>query len=133
MRVVLDANVLIAAIATRGLCEAVLEICLQHHDLVLCPGILDEVEGKLGGKLKLPAPLIRNFLGLLRNHSHMVDPEAVPPDACRDPKDLMVLGLVEPGRVEVIVSGEKDLLSIGTFKTARIQNPRGFWESLGTT
>jgi len=131
MRVVLDANVLIAAIATRGLCEAVLEICLQHHDLVLCPGILMEVERKLSEKLKLPEPLIHEFLKLLRQQAQLLEPAAVPPDACRDPKDLMLLGLVEPGRVDVIVSGDKDLLSIGTYTTAQIQNPRGFWEALG--
>ena len=34
MRIALDTNVLLAAFATRGLCEAQLETCLAGHDLV---------------------------------------------------------------------------------------------------
>jgi predicted nucleic acid-binding protein len=41
----------------------------------------------------------------------------------------MVLGLVVPGRVDVIVSGDKDLLVLKKFETARIITPREFWES----
>lgn len=44
MRVVIDSNVAIAAVAVRGLCEAVLEFCLEHHHLILGEGILREIE-----------------------------------------------------------------------------------------
>lgn len=47
MRVVLDANVLIAAVATRGLCESILEMCLESHRLLLCEELLEETEEKL--------------------------------------------------------------------------------------
>ena len=33
MRVVVDANVAIAAVAARGLCEAVFELCLERHEM----------------------------------------------------------------------------------------------------
>lgn len=47
MRVVLYANVLIAAVATRGLCESILKICLESHTLLLCEELLEETEEKL--------------------------------------------------------------------------------------
>ena len=47
MRVILDLNVFIAAVAARGLCEAVVELCLERHSLVAGEGILGEVEDKL--------------------------------------------------------------------------------------
>jgi predicted nucleic acid-binding protein len=40
---VLDTNVLLAAFATRGLCEAVFEACLADHDVVLSEHILREL------------------------------------------------------------------------------------------
>ena len=44
MRVIIDSNVAIAAVAARGLCEAVLELCLEHHHLIIGEGILREIE-----------------------------------------------------------------------------------------
>lgn len=43
MRVVLDTNVLLAGVATHGLCEALLILCYQSHDVVLSEHILGEV------------------------------------------------------------------------------------------
>jgi predicted nucleic acid-binding protein len=40
MKVVLDTNVLIAAIATRGLCEALFELCLEKHEFAASPPLL---------------------------------------------------------------------------------------------
>ena len=129
MRVILDANVVIAAAASRGLCEAILELCLEHHHLILCEGILDEIEEKLRIKIKVSAPVIAEYLKILRNNAQVLEPEKVERGICRDPDDLMILGLVAPGNVDAIVTGDKDLLVIKEFKKARIITPRSFWES----
>ena len=50
MRVILDSNVAIAAVAGRGLCDAVVELCLERHRLVLCDGIIEEIERGVGWK-----------------------------------------------------------------------------------
>jgi putative PIN family toxin of toxin-antitoxin system len=133
VRVVLDSNVLIAAAATRGLCEAIVELCLEQHDVVLGEQILAEVEEKLTGKLKVPRGIAREYLKLLRDTADVVPPAKVGRSACRDPEDLAVLGLLAPGRVEVLVSGDKDLLVLGEFAGARILSPREFWEVVGAT
>jgi putative PIN family toxin of toxin-antitoxin system len=129
MRVVLDANVVIAAAASRGLCEAVFELCLERHHIVSCAGLLSEVGGKLSRKLRLPRAVVEEYVQLLRDHAEILSPDRVKVGLCRDPADGMVLGLVVPGRVDVIVSGDKDLLVLKKFETARIITPRDFWES----
>lgn len=35
MKIILDANVVVAAFASRGLCEAVFKLCIDSHDLIL--------------------------------------------------------------------------------------------------
>lgn len=55
MKVVLDTNVLLSALATRGLCEAVLEVCLANHEIVLSEYILKELRRNLKSRLRLPA------------------------------------------------------------------------------
>jgi uncharacterized protein len=129
MRVILDANVVIAAAASRGLCEAILELCLERHHLILCEGILEEIEEKLRVKIKVSPPIIAEYLKVLRNNAQILEPEDVQKAVCRDPDDLMILGLVAPGNADAIVTGDKDLLGIKKYKEARIMTPRSFWES----
>ena len=97
MRVVLDANVIIAAAATRGVCEAVFELCLEQHQLIICEGL-----EKLRFKINVPAPVVAEYLQLLRNNAATVTPSAVDPESCRDPDDVVIPGLVSPGNVEAI-------------------------------
>lgn len=129
MRVILDANVAIAAVASRGLCEAIIELCLEHHHIILCEGILDEIEEKLRFKIKVSASATDEYLKMLRSNSEIIEPEAVESSVCRDPDDLKILGLVRPGRADAIVTGDKDLLVIKKYLNARIMTPRSFWES----
>lgn len=128
MRVIIDANVAIAGAASRGLCEAIMELCLEHHRIVLCEGILKEIEEKLRFKLKVPPAIVAEYVRMLRNSAEIFEPEHVDKGICRDPDDLMILGLVYPANADVIITGDKDLLVIPEFKGARIMNPRSFWE-----
>jgi uncharacterized protein len=128
VKVILDANVAIAAVAARGLCEATMELCLESHHLILSEGILRDIEEKLREKLKVSEQVIASYLALLRKNARILEPEQIETNACRDADDLMILGLVRPGGAEVIVTGDKDLLVIREFKGARIRTPREFWE-----
>lgn len=128
MRVVLDANVVIAAVASRGLCEAVVELCLERHQTVTCAGLLSEVSKKLVVKLRVPRAIAEEYVAFFRGNAEVLVPAAVKPGVCRDPADEMVLGLVEPGRIDVIVTGDKGLLVVKRFGTATIVTPRQFWE-----
>jgi putative PIN family toxin of toxin-antitoxin system len=129
MRVIIDANVAIAGAASRGLCEAIMELCLEHHRIILCEGILKEIEEKLRFKLKVPLPIVVEYLRVLRAGAEIVEPEPVDKKVCRDPNDLMILGAVYPGNADAIVTGDKNSLVIMEYRGARILNPRSFWES----
>lgn len=128
MRVVLDANVVIAAVASRGLCEAVVELCFERHQTVTCEGLLSEVSGKLLDRLRLPRGLADEYIRFLRGNAEVLTPVGVKAGTCRDSADDMVLGLVEPGLVDAIITGDKDLLVVEHYGTARIVTPRQFWE-----
>jgi len=128
MNVVIDANVAIAAVASRGLCEAIVELCLEHHQIVISEDILADIEGKLQKKLKVSDPVVSEFIRLLRSNATICVPERLDRSICRDPDDVVVLGLVVPGKAEVIITGDKDLLILKKHGTARILSPREFWE-----
>ena len=129
MRVVIDANVAISAAATRGLCEAIMELCIEHHQIILCKGILDEIEEKLRDKLRVPPAIIAEYLKMLQSNARILKPVAVEKSVCRDPDDLMVLGVATAGEADVIVTGDKDLLVLKKYKGAKIVTPRIFWKT----
>lgn len=63
MRVVLDTNVLLAAIATHGLCQALVTLIYREHVVVLSEHILGEVARHYHGKFKATkAPRLRRSL-----------------------------------------------------------------------
>ena len=64
----------------------------------------------------------------LRQNVELVRTEKLDPKTCRDPNDLMVLGLVSPGDEQAIVTGDKDLLVLGSFQRSSIMTPRAFWQ-----
>jgi putative PIN family toxin of toxin-antitoxin system len=130
MKVVLDANVIVAAFAARGLCESILELCLSDHDLVVSEHLLTEVRRNLVGKLGLPAALAQDIIGLLRQHGRLVQPAAVEPGTCRDTDDLPVLGVAITAEADCIVTGDKDLLILGQFRGVAIHSPRDFADAL---
>ena len=128
MKIVLDSNVIIAAFAARGLCNALFESCIGNHDIILCEEILSEIANNLKRKIRLPDDVIHQILLLLRSHATLVTPQKVDTKACRDKKDLMVLGSAIAGKVQYVITGDKDLLSVGKFKDIKIVDPRTFWK-----
>jgi putative PIN family toxin of toxin-antitoxin system len=128
--VVLDTNVLLAAFATRGLCEAVFEACLASHEIVLSEHILGELRRHLAGKLKMPPEQADALLSFLRKQATLVAPAKVPADACRDRTDLAVLGTALAARADCLVTGDRELLDLGTFHRTAILTPRAFHDRL---
>lgn len=126
MRIVLDANVIVAAFAARGLCESVLELCLDRHEILLSEPLLDEIRKNLRKKTKLPTHIIEQIEHLLRENRTILVPEPIPSNACRDPNDTHVLGLAVAGQAECLVTGDDDLLVLKRFRQCRILNPREF-------
>ena len=131
MKVVLDTNVLLAALATRGLCEAVFEACLASHEIVLSEHILGELRRHLRGKFRMPARQADAILAFLREQATVVSPAKVEAGACRDRTDLAVLGTALAAGADCLVTGDRDLLALKTFHGIPVLSPRAFHDRLG--
>ena len=130
MRVVLDTNVLLAGFATHGLCEALLTLVYRDHTVILSEHILDEVSRHFSGKFKAAKVQAEAVVAFLRSSSEIVDPAAVPRGTLRDKDDLPVLGTAVAGAALCIVTGDQELLALGTFQGVDILSPRAFYDRL---
>ncbi len=130
MKLVIDSNVLIAAFAARGLCQALFEYCLESHEIVLCEEIIKEVKKNLRKKIKLPAFLVADIETYLRESASVEKPLPVEPDVFDDKSDLPVLGVAAASGSTYIITGDKALLSLKTYGNTEIISPRSFWEAI---
>jgi putative PIN family toxin of toxin-antitoxin system len=131
MRLVLDANVLIAAFVARGVCAELLEYCIREHEAVTSPAILEEVRRNLVGKIKATAAQADQAVRLLRSRLEVVEPVAPGAQVCRDADDDVVLGTAIAGRCDAIVTGDRDLLDLVGYREVAIVSPSGFWSFEG--
>jgi uncharacterized protein len=128
MKVLLDTNVIFSAFAARGLAHAVFELCLEKHTILISETILSELSSHLIKKLKIPQEGVHLIIDFLRESCFLGEVAFVNNTACRDKKDVHILGLAEKIRPEFIVTGDEDLLVLKQYKNTLIVNPREFWE-----
>ena len=128
MKIVLDSSVLIAASISRaGVCAELLEDVLTHHELVISDFITQELRPKLRDKFKFPESEIRQLQRFLGKVATRVAPLDLPRDVCRDPDDIPILGTAAAGSASILVTVDKDLLTIREFHGIAIIRPGEFW------
>jgi putative PIN family toxin of toxin-antitoxin system len=133
VRVVLDANVLLAGVFTRGVCELVLDACWENAPTIVVVGsefLLGEFAGNAESKFGVPRDKAMEETDLLRRRMEIVEPGDVPADACRDKGDLPILGTAEAGAADFLITGDRDLLDPQSFRGIPILSPREFYDYL---
>lgn len=127
MRVFLDTNVIVSAVATRGLCADVFRLILAEHELVVGEVVLDEVRKVLQGRFKLPPERVAEVEDLLRDYEVVARPKAADPVMVRDAADRWVLASARAAGVDAWVTGDADLLDVADEVPFRVFTPRDFW------
>jgi uncharacterized protein len=122
VRAVIDTNVLLSGVLWHGAPHAVLEhVRAGRLSLVSSPALLAELVDVIG-RAKFDVILKRsntsreNVLAEVRELADVVEPPPLPQPVCRDPDDDAVLALALAAHVDLIVSGDNDLLTLGVFQ-----------------
>lgn len=127
MTVLVDTNVLIAAFLTRGACHELIEHLVRNHQVVLSEGIIDEFRRVLTDRFEVPAEHVSEAESLLRSRFAIVKPLDLVPKVCRDPDDDHIVAAAVAANADVLVSGDADLLAIGSHEGVTILRPSEFW------
>ena len=126
----LDTNVLVSAFATRGMGADVLRVVLAEHTHVTGDVVLRELGRVLRTKIGLPPGAVDEIDDFLREHEVVPRPAARAAIPTRDLEDQWVVASAIEGRVDVLVTGDRDRLDIADRSPIRIVDPRGFWDLL---
>jgi putative PIN family toxin of toxin-antitoxin system len=129
LKVYLDTNVVVSAVATRGVCADLLHVILAEHELVLGETVLTEMRRVLRRKIGLSRDTIGELETFLRRQSTVVTAREAVSTTTLDAADAAVLAEAATAAVDLLVTGDRDLLEVAD-SPVTIVSPRGLWERL---
>jgi putative PIN family toxin of toxin-antitoxin system len=129
MRVVLDTNVLLSGLLWHGAPHALIERVREGTlTLISSPVLLAEL-AEVIARPQFETILARSntsrerSLAELRALADVIEPPPLAEPVCRDPDDDAVLALAIAASVDLIVSGDRDLLDLKRFQGIAIITP----------
>ncbi len=128
MKVFLDTNVIASATATRGLCADVLRTAIEFHELVVSEHLLGELQRILKDKFGSPPDLITDVVRLLRQDTIMAESQPLANVSLKDAADIAIITSAVNGGAKLLVTGDKEMLTLKRVGTLNIITPRQFWE-----
>ena len=137
-RVVLDTNVLVSKVlAPHGMPAAIFAAWRsEHFELIISAALIQELQNTLNydrirRKYGVDDAIVDTLTTLLWQEAEIVAGEAAVSGAIpADPKDEQVLACAVDGQADLIVSGDRHLLDLGSFQGISILAPRAFLELL---
>ena len=128
MRIVCDTNVLISAVLFAGRPREVLAALLRRRVRgFLCPAIEQEVRDVLRRrKFGLAAEQVELICQALRELMDTVVPHRGVSVIREDPADNAILACAWAAKADCIVSGDRHLLTLGSFRGIEIVRPAAF-------
>lgn len=130
MRVALDANVIAAAFAARGLCSGLFLALAAQHEVVIPEPVVAEVERALAEKLRFPRRQIEQILTYLRDTAEIAAPVARMAVAGLDDAAATIVASAARAGAEAFVTGDQKILAAGYFDSMDLLSPRALWERL---
>ena len=101
---------------------------LTEHTLVTDEVVLRELGRVLRKRIGLPLGAVNEIDQFLREHEVAPKPATRAAVPKRDPDDQWVMASAIESRVDVLVTGDRDLLDIASDAPIKIVDPRGFWD-----
>jgi putative PIN family toxin of toxin-antitoxin system len=128
VKLLLDTNVLVAALVARGTCSDLLEHCVRQHIIISSQPLLDELREVLERKFRQSAVDVRAALQLFGEKFTLVVPEGLEQPVCRDSDDDVVLATALAANCAAIITGDEDLSTLDPFRAIRVLEPSAFWK-----
>jgi putative PIN family toxin of toxin-antitoxin system len=124
--VVLDSGIWISAFQFGGTPQAALDSVFSDHTVAICDQIVAEVRATLVRKFSWKDENVLAILTEYTSDGMHVEVTGAVQGACRDPKDDMVFECAVKADAEIIVSGDKDLLSVKTYHGIQVLTARQY-------
>ena len=103
---------------------------LAKHELFISEHVLGELTRVLRLKFHVPKDVVAAFTDFLSRECVIVQPREIQGVRIKDKDDIPVLGAAVACEADIFVTGDKELLRLGSIGDTRIISPRAYWEGL---
>ncbi|MFH1773453.1 MAG: putative toxin-antitoxin system toxin component, PIN family [Methanobacteriota archaeon] len=131
-RAVLDTNVLVSALLWKGIPHKILLKALNREfDIIISYPLLNELRKTLQlKKFNLAKEEINGLVRIIYYLAEIVEINKKFDAALRDEEDRIVTDCALNGKANFIVTGDEDLLSLGSVRGVKIISPKEFVEKV---
>lgn len=127
MRALFDTNVLIAAFITGGNCHEVIEDTVGEHELYYTDFIINEFGRVLRKNFCFSDASIDAFVRFIKKYFVEGESAKMVEKVCRHTDDDQLLADAAANDIDVIITGDKDLLVLKIYKGINIISPAEYW------
>lgn len=128
MKILIDTNVIVSGLIAKGVCFEILEDLVYSHTPIVTPFVLIECQEVLLHKFYLSPATVKSLLHVLERYFKKGESSTKPLKVCRDPDDNQILADALINKVDIILSGDKDLLSLERYEGIRMIAPKDYWK-----
>ena len=132
MRVVLDTHIFVSALEFGGIPLHLLEQARAgEFEVAISTPIVDEIKRVFREKFGWPESRLEQFERNVSQFTHRVEPTRRLDIVKDDPSDDKFVECAVAAGAEAIITGDKDLLRLGTYEGIKMMTPRNFLERGG--
>ena len=128
MTIVIDSGIWISALNFGGIPRTALEKAFLLGRIAICNGMIAEIADTLNAKMEWEPQRISTSLRIYLEDAVHIQITGKIAGVCRDPNDDMVIECAVEAGATVIVTGDKDLLSLRKYRGIRMLTAREFVE-----
>ena len=111
-----------------SICYDIIDHSIEGHTLYYTAFIIDEFKSVFKEDFHYSESVINEFIAFITKFFTKGDTADSTENICRDPKDNQVLSDAANNDIDVIITGDKDLLELKNYKGIKIITPRDYWK-----
>ena len=127
MKIFFDANVIISGFVSQGYSFDVIKDAVNKHEVYSTEYLLKETQKNLSTKFPLSHEAINSIINTVKKQFIEGKTANSVEKISRDPEDDQVLADAVTNEIDIIITGDKDLLVLKTYKGIRIIHPNKYW------
>lgn len=126
MRVVVDTNVYISSLLFKGKAREAYDLVIANAELYISDFISSELSDKLHSKFSISSKTVREIITSVLSVADNVPATTPLSKICRDADDNYILQLCDTIAADFLITGDKDLLILESYKSTQIISPNDF-------
>jgi len=128
LKILFDANVIISGFVSQGYSFDVIKDAVNKHEVYCTKYLLKETQKNLSTKFPLSHEAMNSIINTVKKQFIEGKTANTIEKISRDPKDDQILADAVINDIDIIITGDKDLLVFKKYKGIKIISPQDYWK-----